>query len=132
MRVKDRLAVRGSRLPRPVVVPAAERMVRAAPQWKDWQSKWEAAKKKKDEADKILRGIEESTAEDDRRWNLVEPMEQRMEAGRGVRRPGPGLGGERGARRLGPGRGAVRPKFGVGQTDVRLGMSGVEVVVDES
>jgi hypothetical protein len=129
--VKDRLTVRGSRLPRPVVVSAAKKtVVRAAPQWKNYGEQWEAAKKKKDEADKVLKGIEETKAEDDRRWNLVEPREQRMEAGRGVRRPGPGSGGERGARRLGPGRGALRPAFGVGQTDVRLGTPGVRVVVD--
>jgi hypothetical protein len=129
--VKDRLAVRCSRLPRPVVLPAVKgTVVRAASQWRDYGEKWEAAKKKKDEADKALKAMEDKKAEEDRRWDLVEPREQRMEAGRGVRRPGPGRGGERGARRTGPGRGALRPTFGVGQTDVRLGESGVCVVVD--
>ena len=123
--VKDRLTtLRGSRLPRPVVLSAVETVVRAAPQWKDWQDKWEAAKRKKDEADKVLKRIEESTAEDDRKWDVGEPKEQRVGAERGARRPGPGRGAGRGAR--GPG----RPIFGVGQTDVRLGEPGVRVVRD--
>jgi hypothetical protein len=84
-----------------------------------------------------LKRIEESTAEDDRKWDVVEPKEQRVGAGRGARRPGPGRGAEPGARRPGPGRGAGRgarrpgrPIFGVGQTDVRLGEPGVRVVRD--
>ena len=123
--VRDRLTtVRGSRLPRPVRNPAVETVIRAAPQWKNWEVKWEAAKRKKDEADKELKKIEESTAEDDRKWDVVEPKEQRVGAGRGARRPGPGRGAGRGARRPG------RPIFGVRQTDVRLGEPGVRVVRD--
>jgi hypothetical protein len=129
VRVKDRLAVRGSRLPRPVVLSAAKgTVVRAASQWKDYGEKWEAAKKKKDEAEKALKAVEDKKAEEDRRWDLVEPKGQRVEAGRGARRPGPGRGGERGVRRTGSGRGALRPTFGA--TDVRLGEAGVCAVVD--
>jgi hypothetical protein len=129
VRVKDRLAVRGSRLPRPVGLSAPKgTVVRAASQWKDYGEKWEAAKKRKDEAEKALKAVEERKAEEDRRWNVVEPKKQRLEAGRGARRPGPGRGGERGVRRTGPGRGALRPTFGA--TDVRLGEAGVSAVVD--
>ena len=156
VRVKDRLAVRGSRLPRPVGLSAPKgTVVRAASQWKDYGEKWEAAKKRKDEADKALweaakerkdeadkalkavegrgRGsgmdlmddewVEDVTMED-RRWNVEEPREQRLKAGRGARIVNP----LRGVRRTGPGRGALRPTFGA--TDVRLGEAGVSAVVD--
>jgi hypothetical protein len=129
--VKDRLAARGSRLPRPVKMPAPKgTVIGAASQWRNYGERWEAAKKRKDEADKALKAMEEKKAEEDRRWNVVEPREQRVEAGRGARRPGPGRGGERGARRTGPGRGALRPTFGA--TDVRLGEAGVSAVVDRA
>ena len=109
--VKDRLTVRGSRLPRPVVVPAVKTTVRAAPQWKDWNEKWEAAKTAKMEAVKEMARIEVMTiGEDDGRWGVEVPKPQRA------------AGGGRGARRAGV--------FRNGQTDVRLGTPGVRVVVD--
>jgi hypothetical protein len=112
VRVKDRLStVRGSRLPRPVVVPAVETVVRAGPQWKNWNEQWEAARKAKVEAVKEMARIEVITIqEEDGRWGVEVPKPQRA------------AGGGRGARRAGT--------FRNGQTDVRLGTPGVRVVVD--
>jgi hypothetical protein len=121
--VKDRLAACSSRLSRPAKMLAPKGTVTgAASQWRNYGERWEAAKKRKDEADEALEAME--------RNGTVEPKEQQVETGRGVRKPGPGRGGERGARRTGPGRGAVRPTFGA--TDVRLGEAGVSAVIDRT
>jgi hypothetical protein len=134
--VKDRLAACSSRLSRPAKMPAPKGTVTgAASQWRNYGERWEAAKKRKDEADealKVLKAVEGRSRGPgmdlmDDEW-VEEPKGQRVEAGRGVRRPGPGRGGERGVRRTGPGRGAVRPTFGA--TDVRLGEAGVSAVID--
>jgi hypothetical protein len=113
VRVKDRLmTVRGSRLPRPVVVPAVKTVVRAAPQWKNWNEQWEAAKTAKVEAVKEMARCEVmKIQEEDGRWGVEVPKPQRA------------AGGGRGARRAGV--------FRNGQTDVRLGTPGVRIVVDK-
>jgi hypothetical protein len=136
--VKDRLAACGSRLPRPAKMPAPKgTVIGAASQWRTYGERWEAAKKrkamerKKAEGDKALKAVEGGPGMDlmDDEW-VDEPRKQRVEAGRGARRPGPGRGGERGVRRTGPGRGALRSTFRA--TDVRLGEAGVSVVVDRA
>jgi hypothetical protein len=83
VRVKDRLTAQGSRIPKPVTQPVVKPVVRAGPQWKDWEVKWEAAKRMKDEADKEMVRIEAATADDDRRWGVEAPKRQRVDAGRG-------------------------------------------------
>jgi hypothetical protein len=113
VKVKDRLTAQESRIPKPVTRPVVKPAVRAGPQWRDWEEKWEAARKRKDEADKEMTRIEAVKAEDERRWHVGVPKRQREDAGKG-----------RGARRPG------RPVFRDGQTDVRLGTPGVSVVRD--
>jgi hypothetical protein len=99
--VKDRLA---SRIPTPV-----KPVVRAGPQWRNWNERWEAARKKEAEATKEMGEIRASTASEDQRWGVEAPKHQHVDAGRG-----------RGARRPG------RPC----QTDMRLGMAGTDAVRD--
>jgi hypothetical protein len=113
MEVKDRLTSQGSRIPKPVSKPVVKPVVRAGPQWRDWEERWEAARKRKDEATKEMVKIEASTTSEDWRWGVEAPKRQRVDAGRG-----------RGARRPG------RPVFRDGQTDLRLGMVGTDVVRD--
>ena len=111
VKVKDRLTAQESRIPKPVIRPVVKPAVRAGPQWRDWEEKWEAARKRKDEADKEMTRIEAVKAEDERRWQVGAPKRQRAGRGRGARGPG-------------------RPVFGDGQADVRLGTPGVSVVRD--
>jgi hypothetical protein len=102
--VKDRL----SRIPTHV-----KPVVRAGPQWRNWNERWEAARKMKAEGTKEMGEIEVSTASEDRRWGMEAPKRQRVDAGRGRRARRPG-----------------RPCFRDGQTDVRLGMAETDVVRD--
>jgi hypothetical protein len=76
--VKDRLAPRGSRIPTPI-----KPLVRAGPQWRDWDEKWEAARKKKAEAVRTGDMVVASTASEDQRWGVEAPKRQRVDAGRG-------------------------------------------------
>jgi hypothetical protein len=89
--VKDRLTAQGSRIPKPVRQPVVKPVVRAGPQWRNWEEQWEAAKRKKEEATKEMARIETVTIqEEDGRWGVEAPKRQRVDAGRGrgARRPG--------------------------------------------
>jgi hypothetical protein len=107
--VKDRLAERGgrgSRIPTPI-----QPSVRAGPQWRNWDKKWEAARKKKAEAVTTGRVAVASTSVETTCWGMEAPKKQRVDAGRG--------------------RGYWRPGRPC-QTDVRLKLSGTEVVKDKA